>query len=196
MQAKKRIESIFSFETIKEMLVKTLDIEINYELYRVKLFEKVAPEAKKMNFYLKTIPMNTKIALHKKNTEVKFEARCPFKSTTKEAFDDESPGAPFSNDEAIFQISLKKSSETLIFDVFSDTSQLYIRNIVISESGKLHTGRHFSDFHPDTQEQFTKYLSTRLPIEDLSNFVDRFSIERQDDLYIEWLKKIHKCLKS
>lgn len=188
-------QSIFTFQTIKSLLIDTLSKEIHYEKSRMKLFEKVFPVAKKLNFIVNVTSQNNKISLTKNNIEVKTLARSPFKITKPSAFDDESPDTPLANDESIIQVSLKKSPNTIIFDIFSDSSKIYIKNVVIKDEKNLYVGRHFSSLHPDTQEYFSQYLNSRVPISEISNFIDKYGIERNDELYVHWLKNIQKCLK-
>jgi hypothetical protein len=184
------------FKAIKQLLALTIKKEIEYERYRSKIFEKTIDELKKLNLKIEIKSQNNKVHLQGKNFNIDFRAKCPFKITNREVFDDESPENQFVNDELEFQISVLKKSEKIVFDIFSDYKELYIRSIAVSNGKDLLAVRHFSALDQSTQEEFTKYLQTRVSTSSISNIIDSYSLERYDELYLEWLENIEKMLNS
>lgn len=184
----------FCYKTAKDLLLASVRQEAEYERYRTKLFDKAIETMKDINMKVEVKPRNLRVSLSKKNINVNFFAKRPFKLTIKEAFDDE--GSDYINDESEYQVSISKKNDKMVFDFFSDSTKIYIRNIAVVNGNQVNPGRHFSNLDEKTQEEFTKYLQSKNLSPYISNFVDSYSIERYDELYLEWLENIENFLKD
>ena len=184
----------FCYKTAKDLLLISVRKEAEYERFRVSLFDKAIETMKDINMKVEVKPRNIKISLIRKNLKVNFYAKRPFKLVYREAFDDE--GSDYINDESEYQVSISKNNDKMVFDFFSDSSKIYIRNIAVVKGDQFNPGRHFSTLDEKTQEEFTKYLQSKNLSPYISNFVDTYSIERNDELYLEWLGNIENFLKD
>lgn len=73
---------------------------------------------------------------------------------------------------------------------------MYIENISYHSDKKKLSGRSFSCLHEKTQEGFAGILSELELDSPLAYFIDNYSVLREEQLELEWMKKIQFFLEE
>ena len=201
----------FSTANSSRKLVKVLDKEVEYESSNYQVDESVAvtymqPYLQESGFTLDDSDDSIEVKLTKRvdnyEVEVTFQARAPDTEQEEEQQQEEQAKEPSTYAE--FQVLIRKtgSRKGLIYECTSVDSELNVNNIVYHEDinsiervttfGNKHEyrGPDFPTLDEKVQNALLEYLKAFGVSEDLAIFVETYSADKEQRLYIDWLQKL------
>ena len=181
-------------QSIVNNLISTLEKEISYALTKINTDTGSIQYPKLTNTKIYPQELKKKIILKNKTLEIEFSSRPPFKNLSTEAFLYEGKDDIYNNNDITYTITLKKQKKSIKYCLFSNDSEMYIKTIEYHDDKYLIEGRRFKDLFTTTQEEFISLLNNEKLGSVLANFIDYYSLYRDQQLNIEWMKKIKEHL--
>jgi complement component 1 Q subcomponent-binding protein len=106
-----------------------------------------------------------------------------------------------------FQASISTGSTGLIFECSTTKGEVAVNNIVVTHdikntekvsnflnSQKQYRGPDFEGLDEGLQTAFTEYLTASGVDEELASFIENYSLDKEQRLYMEWLGKVKSLL--
>lgn len=198
-------------------LVKSIEKEIEFEHSQYKVDESVAPFLQESGFDIEDLEGSSLVTLRKVamkfDVEVTFAARAPVAKEETEETQEEAQGenqefgAP--ENYAEFQVTVKSqgSREALIFECNSVDSELSVNNIVHTQNlqntertsnfnnREEYRGPDFGTLDEKLQNAFIEFLKAVGVNEDLAIFVENYSLDKEQRLYMEWLQRMNSFVR-
>ena len=200
---------------VNKRLVKALEKEMEYEQSQNHLDESVSPFLQESGFEIADLEGSTQVLLKRKvfgnEVEVSFNARSPHNDDDEpQAEGDEAQEEEQHDHSTDFQVTIRKAGKKsgLIYECISAQSEIHVNNIAYSENvddmekitsfigGPEYRGPEFSTLDEKLQTAFVEYLKTHGINEDLAVFVETYSLDKENRLYIEWLGKTKKFVNN
>ena len=201
----------FSTANSSRKLVKILEKELEYETSNYQVDETVAvsymqPYLQESGFTLDDSDESIEVKLTKRvddnEVEITFQARAPDTEQEEEQQQEDQQKEPSTYAE--FQVLIRKtgSRQGLIYECTTVDSEVNVNNIVYHEDihkierittfGNKHEyrGPDFPTLDEKLQNALLEYLKTFGVNEDLAIFVETYSSDKEQRLYIDWLQKV------
>ena len=196
----------FATVPVEKKLKRVLEKEFEHEKKEYKIDESVGPFLQDHGFTLEERPDQIEMRLVKTEgaTEVSvyFSARSP-DGAPEEAEGQEKQEEDTQQNWVDFQVTINNSGKGLIFECSTANSEIQINNVVCSQdvkksdrvtsfisSQKEYRGPDFDGLDEELQKAFLDYLRTFGVDEDLATFVETYSLDKEQRLYMEWLNKV------
>jgi len=106
-----------------------------------------------------------------------------------------------------FQASISTGAKGLIFECSSAKNEMTVNNIVVTRdvnstervsnflnAQKQYRGPDFDGLDEELQKAFMHYLSVHGVDEDLATFIESYSLDKEQRLYMDWLAKVNSTL--
>lgn len=192
---------------VSKRLAKSLEKELRYEEEEYKIDESVGPFLQESGFDLEDKEGVSRMKLFKEveghEVEVTFSARSPMGEEEEEKEEGEEE-EEMPNNYCEFQVTIKKkgTNKGLIYECNSFYSEIQFSNIVYSEeldsvsknsdffAKNEYRGPDFSTLDEKLQNALMDYLKEMGINDDVAIFVESYSLDKEQRLYMEWLKKM------
>lgn len=194
-------------------LVKSIEKEIEFEHSQYKVDESVAPFLQESGFDIEDLEGSSLITLRKLalnfDVEVTFAARAPVVKDEAEENEGETQDFETPENYAEFQVTVKGQGgkEALIFECNSVDSEISVNNIVHTQNlqntertssfnnREEYRGPDFGTLDEKLQNAFVEFLKSLGINEDLAIFVENYSLDKEQRLYMEWLQRMNSFVK-
>ena len=181
-------------DNIKQNLVITLDKEIAYQKKQLKLEENLLEFLTTRKLKLISQHLKSEVILKGANYEVKFCSRPLFANLTPENYLYEGTDDRYRLQDIPYSIKVLKKNNHIEYIIKASGEKLYISNIIFVSGEHTLVHSKYQDLHPDTQKEFINILEQLGLTSNLFEFIEGYSLYRDDQLNIEWMSKVKKFI--
>lgn len=195
----------FAQVPIEKKLKRVLEKELEHEKKDYKPDDSVGPFLQDKGFQLEEQENSVQLTLRKtvedREVTVHFQARSPEGEAEEEEGQQEDAANPASYAE--FQVIINKAGKGLLFECMTSNSEIRVTNVIpssdissverVSSFITTHTdyrGPDFEGLDEKLQKAFLEYLKCEGVDEDLATFVETYSLDKEQRLYVDWLGKV------
>ena len=195
----------FAQVPIEKKLKRVLEKELEHEKKDYKPDDSVGPFLQDKGFQLEEQEHSVQLTLRKtvedREVVVYFQARSPEGDMEEEENQQEDAGNASSYAE--FQVVVNKGGQGLLFECMASNSEIRVTNVIPASdinsvervstfitTHKDYRGPDFEGLDEELQKVFLEYLKTVGVDEDLATFVESYSLDKEQRLYMDWLGKV------
>ena len=197
----------FAQVPIEKKLKRVLEKELEHEKKDYKPDDSVGPFLQDKGFQLEEQENSVQLTLRKteedREVTVHFQARSPDGDVEEEEGQQQQEDAGNSASYAEFQVMINKAGKGVLFECMTSNSEIRVTNIIPSSdlssvervssfitTHKDYRGPDFEGLDENLQKAFLEYLKSEGVDEDLATFVETYSLDKEQRLYVDWLGKV------
>lgn len=198
---------LFAQVPIERKLKRVLEKELEHEKKDYKPDDTVGPFLQNKGFQLEEqdsiIDLTLRKTVDDREVVVTFQARSPDGLMEDEEMQQSQEDPANSASYAEFQVAVDKGGQGLLFECMASNSEIRVKNVVASEdlkttvktssfveTQKEYRGPEFEGLDEELQRAFLEYLKSLGVDEDLATFVESYSLDKEQRLYMDWLHKV------
>lgn len=155
----------------------------------------------------KTVEVTLKKTLGNSEVVVTFLARPPETPPSEEETAMQQQGDENNESWVDFQASISSGAKGLIYECSATKGEIAVNNIVVTgdvsrtdrvstflNTQKEYRGPDFDGLDESLQKAFMEYLNASGVDEELATFIENFSLDKEQRLYMDWLAKVKSLL--
>lgn len=198
----------FAQVPIERKLKRVLEKELEHEKKEYKPDDSVGPFLQDKGFQLEEQDNSVLLTLRKtvedREVVVHFQARSPEGGAEEEEENQQQQeDAANAGSYAEFQVVINKGGQGLLFECMASNSEIRVTNVIPADdvssvervssfitTHKDYRGPDFEGLDEELQKAFLEYLKSVGVDEDLATFVESYSLDKEQRLYVDWLGKV------